>query len=41
MELMTQGLSAAERFVRKYIVWYKALILVVNRVLFGKKARRF
>ena len=40
MELMTQGSSAVERFVRKYIVWYRILILVLNRVLFGKKSKK-
>ena len=32
---MTQGSSAVERFVRKYIVWYKTLVLVVNRVMWS------
>ena len=34
---MTQGTSDMERFVRKHIVWYKTLILVVKGVLFEKK----
>ena len=29
-----------ERFVRKHIVWYKTLILVVNGVLFEKKKHK-
>ena len=37
---MTHGSSAVGRFVRKYIFWYKTLILVVNRDLFGKEAKR-
>ena len=43
VELMTQGSSTVtvERFVRKYIVWYKTLILVVNKVLFGKDQEDF
>ena len=36
---MTQGTSDMERFVRKHIVWYKTLILVVNGVLFEKKTQ--
>ena len=36
---MTQGSLGVETFVRKYIVWYKTLILVVNRILLGKKTK--
>ena len=42
VELMAKGSSAVvERLVIKYIVWLKTLILVVNRVMVGKKARGF
>ena len=42
VELMAKGSSAVvERLVIKYIVWLKTLILVVNRVMVGKKQEDF